>query len=916
MKAIMKHIVIGLIYSVLFPLVAVAGLTESAEPLYRISISSYADARLVNSSGVRGILAEGNEYLVSGRAESIERIRAAGIEIDLMHHEFNPDDWVIVTSENPDVEHAVRSMSLGMTDRIVFGSYVLVRKTDIPQVGFRDELWTLSLPSRDVPVRYYPDVHPDVSYPNLDLIDSLVSLVSKDSVEAYVRRLEGFYSRNTMSNLVINARNWLMEKFSSFGYEVTLDSFLHGQPTQYGDYGHNVVASHLGTLAPDIYIIVGAHYDCRARSLLDSLGLAPGADDNASGTAFCLEIARVLQQFETPKTVRFICFAAEEQGLIGSKAYVNSHLDQNIEVMINADMIGNNLPTNSTVKIYNTLASKPYADVISSEMNTHTSLSGNVNVGNSGRSDHAPFQRYWPALFIHEQNFSMHYHTILDIADFLDFEYMTEIVRGSAAATYRIAVSPPNIKNVVITDAGKGDRLLVEWDEPEDSRDFEYKIFVGTSSGHYTSYHMVQKGSTSTEVTGLTEGTKYFIAVTAVIDDTLFSIVQVEESGVPYSIPFAPDTLIAAPQLRSIHLDWPASIHPDVTSYRVFRSFANLGDFSLVAEIADTAWTDELVLQESYYDYFVKAVDEDNLQSAATDVASSRGVFFNRNLLVVLERDWGFDTSIVMPRYRSMLADIPHNEFIVAPGDSFVLHMEEIGQYRSVFWIADAIVTVAPTMSELKWFKEGGGNILLMGPKLVGKLGGLLGLLGNTLSLEFDFASADGIEGWPDAILDNSINSEWNGYGNSEFLRSMSALDYDPEIAVPIYLYQAVDADTAFHNKPCGIYAEIGESRLAYLNFPLYNLEIDSGRRILNHAADQFGITRSGAGDLDDDMQHTLLDAVLMIGMLYSSMPLPDDVNRLDVNADCIFDLRDVVYLFAYIYLDGDPPGYGCVESD
>ena len=57
----------------------------------------------------------------------------------------------------------------------------------------------------------------------------------------------------------------------------------------------------------------------------------------------------------------------------------------------------------------------------------------------------------------------------------------------------------------------------------------------------------------------------------------------------------------------------------------------------------------------------------------------------------------------------------------------------------------------------------------------------------------------------------------------------MSVLEYDPEIAIPIYLYQAADTDSTIHNKPCGIYAEIGESRLAYLNFPLAHLDIDSG---------------------------------------------------------------------------------------
>lgn len=914
MNAIAKYIIIGLMLSAMFIQVAVAETSESSKPLYRISISSYADARLVNSSGVSVILTEGNEYLISGDAATIERIRAAGIEIELMHHEFNPDDWVIVTSENPDVELAVRSHSLGMADRVLFGSYVLVRNADAAGIGFRDDLWTLSLPSGSAPVRYYSGVHLDVAYPNLDLIDSIVGLISKDSVEAYVRRLENFQTRYSYSDSINSARDWLAEKFSSFGLEVTIDSFLHNRTNvPYGDYGYNVVADHVGTSAPDLYIILGAHYDCTSN---DPYVFAPGADDNASGTAFCVEIARVIQQFDTPRTLRFICFSFEEQGLIGSRAYVDSNLGQNIEVMINADMIGNNIPGNTTVKIFNTQASMPYAEVISNEMSTYASLFGDVNVGNSGRSDHAPFQQYHPALFIHEQNFSTNYHSTSDIADNLDFDYMTSIVKASAAATYRIAISPPNVENIVVTDPGKGDRLLVEWDEPEDSRDFEYKVFVGTTPGHYTDYFVVQKDVSSTEVTGLTDGTEYFISVLAVIGDTLFSIVHSEDSGIPYSVPFAPNSLTIAPEYKSIQLDWPPSSHTDVTSYRVFRSEADLDEFLQIADIADTAWTDELVLQENYYDYYVVAVDEDSIQSAATEIVTSRGMFFNRNLLVVLETAWMFDPSVVIPRYRSMLADIPHDELIVPSEQAFDFQVEDIGQYRSVFWIADGKITEAPVLFDLSQYKEKGGNILLVGPSLAGKLGGFIGLLGHSRSYEYNFASAYGIEGWPDAILDHSLSSYWNDDGNSEYLFEMSVLEYDPEIAIPIYLYQAADTDSTIHNKPCGIYAEIGESRLAYLNFPLAHLDIDSGNRILNHAADMLGITRNGAGDLDNDTHYTLIDAVLMIGMLYSSMPLLDDMNLLDVNADCNFDLLDVVHLLGYIYLDGDAPGYGCVESD
>jgi len=117
---------------------------------------------------------------------------------------------------------------------------------------------------------------------------------------------------------------YLQESFNAMGLKVSIQ----------GKY-KNVVGQLTGTKSPGTIFIIGAHYDHVA-------GDMPGGDDNASGTAGVLEAARVMSQYQFESTIRFICFNAEEDGLLGSRDYVSNQLipgDETIAGMINLDLI-------------------------------------------------------------------------------------------------------------------------------------------------------------------------------------------------------------------------------------------------------------------------------------------------------------------------------------------------------------------------------------------------------------------------------------------------------------------------------------------------------------------------------------------------------------------------------------------------
>ena len=122
------------------------------------------------------------------------------------------------------------------------------------------------------------------------------------------------------------ARENIVAELLSFDLAVKLEPFLYSGQTYY-----NVVATQLGTDYPDEKYVVGAHFDSANN---------PGADDNGTGTAVVMEVARIISQHRSPRTIKYVLFDREEQGLRGSAAFVNDHSDETILLAVTADMIG------------------------------------------------------------------------------------------------------------------------------------------------------------------------------------------------------------------------------------------------------------------------------------------------------------------------------------------------------------------------------------------------------------------------------------------------------------------------------------------------------------------------------------------------------------------------------------------------
>ena len=221
------------------------------------------------------------------------------------------------------------------------------------------------------------------------------------------------------------ARDGIADEFAAAGLEVDLESFEYQ-----GDTFHNVVATQQGTSLPDEVLVVGAHFDS-----VDN----PGADDNATGTATVLELARLLGGLELERTVQYVAFDREEQGKIGSRAFVEAHRDQ-IVFALTADMIGQDHGDYGH-DLFSTADSLPLVERFAAAVLEHGGGLAPLarTSDNYGFSDHDSFEREGiPAFVIIEATYTAneHYHRPSDAIDswdgYIDYPYMEDLLRAAA----------------------------------------------------------------------------------------------------------------------------------------------------------------------------------------------------------------------------------------------------------------------------------------------------------------------------------------------------------------------------------------------------------------------------------------------------------------------------------------------------
>src|SRR5436190_12891239 len=196
--------------------------------------------------------------------------------------------------------------------------------------------------------------------------------ISPQQIQGTIEKLVSFGTRLTLSaqdpgsiaagHGIGAAREWIKSEFDRYSHdcggclEVRTDTFTQPaadripKPTEIA----NVYAVLRGTDPENAkrVVLVTGHYDSRDSDTLDVNGDAPGANDDASGTAVSLECARVLSKLKFSATIIFLAVAGEEQGLDGSRHFAKMAKEQgwNIEAVLNNDIVGGNTTPGDTLQ--------------------------------------------------------------------------------------------------------------------------------------------------------------------------------------------------------------------------------------------------------------------------------------------------------------------------------------------------------------------------------------------------------------------------------------------------------------------------------------------------------------------------------------------------------------------------------------
>jgi hypothetical protein len=411
-------------------------------------------------------------------------------------------------------------------------------------------------------------------------IRSALQQISAERIRANIEKLVNFRTRATLSaqdeqsilagHGIGAAREWITGEFERYSrdcggcLEVKSDRFTESpaeripKPTDIT----NVYAILPGTNPDEAkrMVLVTGHYDSRNSDPLDRSGIAPGANDDGSGTAVSLECARVLSRLKFPATIIFLTVAGEEQGLNGSRHFAKMAKDQawNIEAVLNDDIVGGDNNPQQNPGVVRVFSEGVPVTATEQQIRLIRNLGGESDspsrelaryVAEVGRTyslrvkallefrldrylrggDHISFnqQGYAAVRFTEYREDYHHQHQNVrtengieygDLPKFVNFEYVANVARLNAATLASLASAPPSPVNLrLLTKELENDSTLT-WDPP--------------GVGQATGYEVLWRATTSPEwdeVQSVGNGTRVTLPLSK--DNVILAVRSVDAAG-------------------------------------------------------------------------------------------------------------------------------------------------------------------------------------------------------------------------------------------------------------------------------------------------------------------------------------------------------------------------------------------------
>ncbi|MEO7978413.1 M20/M25/M40 family metallo-hydrolase [Flavobacterium sp.] len=378
-------------------------------------------------------------------------------------------------------------------------------------------------------------------------IKKMITEVKAENLENTVRKLVSFGTRHTLSDTksktkgIGAAQKWVQSEFEKYALAsngrltTKIDYFTVKADTKRiltDTKVANVMAILEGTdPTDDRVLIVSGHLDSRVSDVMNTKSDAPGANDDGSGVAAVMELAKIMSKRSFPMTIVFVAVTGEEQGLYGARhlAEFAKESKWNVIAMLNNDMIGNslssgtNLRDNTQVRIFsetipyleteeeakmrkatnrdNDSPSRLLARYIKTVTEQYVDQLKVKLVYRNDRflrgGDHTPFsQNGFTAVRFCEMNENFdHQHQDLrteneiiygDLPEFMDFDYLRKNTCSNLATMANLAWSPKPPVNVGIEVKGLSNSSTLIWSAPEGKSQYGYQVLMReTSSAHW-----------------------------------------------------------------------------------------------------------------------------------------------------------------------------------------------------------------------------------------------------------------------------------------------------------------------------------------------------------------------------------------------------------------------------------------------
>jgi len=362
--------------------------------------------------------------------------------------------------------------------------------------------------------------------------------ISAERIQSNIEKLVSFQTRATISAQdaasisggrgIGAAREWIKSEFERYSrdcggcLEVKTDTFMQRASERVPAPIEitNVYAALKGTNPEDAkrIVLVTGHYDSRNSDPLDETGVAPGANDDGSGTAISLECARVLSRLRFPATIIFLTVAGEEQGLYGSKHFAEFAKSRGweIEAVLNNDIVGGDQSPGQDPKVVRVFSESIPDSVTEAQLRMIRALGGEndsasrelaryiVQTARIYRTQVAPLLEFRRDRYLRggdhisfneagfaavrftefRENYNHQHQNVRtengieygDLPKFVDLDYVANVARLNAATLASLAAAPAPPSNVRLRTKDLENDSTVVWGAPADGRTVGYEV--------------------------------------------------------------------------------------------------------------------------------------------------------------------------------------------------------------------------------------------------------------------------------------------------------------------------------------------------------------------------------------------------------------------------------------------------------